>query len=65
MPLSSEIGRSLAYLRKRYKVSERDLVALAKKLQKSEENEESWEQITQNYIKQRKIHAINRKRAKN
>jgi len=44
----------LTYLRKRYKVSESDLVALAKKLQKSEENEESWEQITRNYIKQRK-----------
>ena len=55
MPLNSEIARSLAYLRKRYKVSERDLVALAKKLQKSEENEESWEEITQNYLKQRKI----------
>jgi hypothetical protein len=62
MPLSSEIARSLTYLRKRYKVSERDLVALAKKLQKSEENEESWEQITQNYLKQRKIRAANRKR---
>jgi hypothetical protein len=62
MPLSSEIARSLGYLRKRYKVSERDLVALAKKLQKSEENEESWEQITQNYLKQRKIRAANRER---
>ena len=57
MPLSSEIARSLTYLRRKYKVSERDLVALAKKLQKSEENEESWEQITQNYLKQRKIRA--------
>ena len=57
MPLSNEIARSLTYLRKKYKVSERDLVALAKKLQKSEENEESWEQITQNYLKQRKIRA--------
>ena len=60
MPLNREIASSLTYLRKRYKVSERDLVALAKKLQKSEENEESWEQITQNYLKQRKIRAINR-----
>jgi len=57
MPLSSEIARSLTYLRRKYKVSERDLVALAKKLQKSEENEESWEEITQNYLKQRKIRA--------
>ena len=62
MPLSSEIARSLTYLRKRYRVSEPDLVALAKKLQKSEENEESWEEITQNYLKQRKIRASNRKR---
>jgi hypothetical protein len=62
MPLSQEIARSLTYLRKRYKVSERDLVSLAKKLQKSEENEESWEEITQNYLKQRKIRAANRKR---
>ena len=57
MPHSNEIARSLTYLRKKYKVSERDLVALAKKLQKSEENEESWEEITQNYLKQRKIRA--------
>jgi hypothetical protein len=62
MPLSSEIGKSLRYLRLRYKVSEPDLVALAKRLQKSEENEESWEEITQNYLKQRKIRASNRKR---
>ena len=55
MPLSSEIAKSLAYLRKRYKVSEKDLVSLAKKLSSSEEPEESWEEITQNYLKQRKI----------
>jgi hypothetical protein len=61
MPLSNEIAKSLAYLRKRYKVSEPDLVALARKLTKSEENEESWEEITQNYLKQRKIRAKNRK----
>jgi hypothetical protein len=58
MSLSSEIGRSLAYLRKKYKVSERDLVSLAKKLSQTEEQEESWEEITQNYLKHRK----NRKR---
>jgi len=62
MPLNSEIAKSLTYLRKRYKVSERDLVALAKKLSYEENQEESWENITQNYIKQRKIHAANRKR---
>jgi hypothetical protein len=57
MPLSSEIAKSLGYLRKRYRVSERDLVALAKKLQAEEELEESWEQITQNYLRQRKLRA--------
>lgn len=61
MPLSSELAKSLSYLRKRYKVSERDLVALAKRLQ-NQEYEESWEEITQNYLKQRKYRAINRKR---
>jgi hypothetical protein len=54
MPLSSEVARSLAYLRKRYKISEPDLVALAKKLSNVEKEEESWEEITQNYLKQRK-----------
>jgi hypothetical protein len=58
MPLSSEIAKSLTYLRRKYKVSERDLVALARKLHIQEEPEESWEEITQNYLKQRK----NRKR---
>ncbi len=62
MPLSSEIARSLAYLRKKYRVSEKDLVALAKKLSIAEEPEEGWEEITQNYLKQRKIRAANRKR---
>jgi hypothetical protein len=62
MPLSSEIAKSLGYLRKRYKVSEQDLVALAKKLQKSEENEESWEEITQNYLKKRKQWSKKQKR---
>jgi len=62
MPLSSEIAKSLTYLRKRYKVSEKDLVVLAKKLSQVEEPEESWEQITQNYLNQRKNRAINRKR---
>jgi hypothetical protein len=58
MPLNSEIAKSLRYLRLRYKVSERDLVSLAKKLSNVEEQEESWEEITLNYLKQRK----NRKR---
>jgi hypothetical protein len=58
MPLSSEIAKSLAYLRKRYKVSERDLVSLARKLSNLGEQEESWEEITQNYLKQRKIRKL-------
>jgi hypothetical protein len=62
MPLSNEIARSLTYLRKKYRVSEKDLVALAKKLSTVEESEESWEEITQNYLKQRKSRTVNRKR---
>jgi hypothetical protein len=62
MPLSHEIVKSLTYLRKKYKVSEKDLVVLAKKLSFEEEPEESWEQITQNYLKQRKQRAVNRKK---
>jgi hypothetical protein len=58
MPLSSEIGKSLAYLRRKYKISEKDLVSLAKKLSKGEESEESWEEITQNYLKQRKVRKL-------
>ena len=62
MALNSEVVKALSYLRRRYKVKERDLVALGKKFQTKEEPEESWEEITQNYLKQRKIRAINRKR---
>jgi hypothetical protein len=54
MPLPKEVQQSLSYLRRKYKVSERDLVGLARKLQKEEEPTESWEQITKNYIEQRK-----------
>ena len=61
MPLSNEIAKSLGYLRAKYKVSERDLVSLAKKLTKAEEPEESWEEITQNYLKQRKQRGQRRK----
>jgi hypothetical protein len=53
MPLTNEVAKSLSYLRKRYQVSERDLVALAKELQPQEEPEESWEHIVQNYKQQR------------
>jgi len=60
MPLSREIARSLGYLRAKYKVSEKDLVSLAKKLSQTEDPEQSWEEITQNYLKQRKIRARKR-----
>jgi hypothetical protein len=53
MPLNSEVAKSLNYLRKRYKVSERDLVALAKKLQSGEEPEETWEEITLRTLRNR------------
>ena len=53
MPLPSHIAKPLAYLRKRYQVSERDLVALAKKLYNLEESEQSWEEIVHNYKKGR------------
>lgn len=58
MPLNREIASSLDYLRRRYKVSERDLVAIAKKLQVEQENVESWEEITQKYLKQRKMRTL-------
>ena len=51
---SSEVAKSLQYLRKRYKVSERDLVALARRLQVAEEPEQSWEDLTRDYIRKRK-----------
>jgi hypothetical protein len=53
MALPSDVAKSLSYLRKRYNVSEQDLVNLAKKLQKKEEPEESWEQITVRYLRNR------------
>ena len=53
MALPSEVAKSLSYLRKRYKVSERDLVNLAKKLQVKEEPEESWEEFTQRILRNR------------
>ena len=54
MALNSEIAKSLSYLRRRYKVSERDLVAIAKKLQKHDkEPEVSWEEIVQRSLRNR------------
>jgi hypothetical protein len=54
MPLSSEARKALGFLRNRYKVSEKDLVDIARKLQTEEELEESWEQITQRYLNRRR-----------
>jgi hypothetical protein len=51
--LNSEVRKALGYLRKRYRVSERDLVSLAKRLQSQEEQEEGWEEITKKYLLQR------------
>jgi hypothetical protein len=45
MPLPSNVGKSLTFLRQKYKVSERDLTSLAKKLSITQEPEESWEEI--------------------
>jgi hypothetical protein len=53
MPLSNEVAKSLSYLRRRYKVSERDLTSLAKKLEIRQEPEESWEEITVRYLRNR------------
>ena len=54
MALSNEVTSSLRYLRKRYKVSEPDLVALARKLQSAEEQEESWEDLTRDYLRKKR-----------
>ena len=62
MPLSNEVRSSLKYLRKRYHVSEPDLVALARRLQQGEDpEEESWEALTRDYLR-KKRNAVNRKR---
>jgi hypothetical protein len=53
MALPSEVAKSLSFLRRRYKVSERDLTNLAKKLTVKEEPEESWEEITVRYLRNR------------
>jgi hypothetical protein len=50
-----ETRQALSYLRRKYAVSERDLISLAKKLEQSEEPEEDWEQITRKFLINRKI----------
>jgi hypothetical protein len=53
MALPSNVGKSLTFLRQKYKVSERDLTSLAKKLMITQEPEESWEEITVRYLRNR------------
>ena len=54
MALNSDVSKALSYLRHRYKVKERDLVALAKKFKAAEEPEESWEEIVQRSLRNHK-----------
>jgi hypothetical protein len=60
--LPSEVAKSLTFLRQRYKVSERDLTSLAKKLTIKEEPEESWEEITVRYLRNRQGRFARRKK---
>ena len=54
MPLDKDIAKSLSYLRRKYKVTERDLVSIAKKLHKAgTKPEETWEEITQRTLRNR------------
>lgn len=53
MTLNHDVVKALSYLRKRYKVSERDLMGLAKKFNSGTEPEESWEEITVRYLRDR------------
>lgn len=53
MPLNNEVAKSLTFLRQKYKVSERDLVNLAKKLNAVREPEESWEEIVLRTLRNR------------
>ena len=55
MPVGHELASALHYLRQRYRVSEKDLLAIAKKLEKEEDFEESWDDILQKTLKRRKI----------
>jgi hypothetical protein len=63
MPLSNEVAKSLTYLRRRYKVSERDLTSLAKKLEVRQEPEESWEEIVIRSLRNRQGRFTRQKRA--
>jgi hypothetical protein len=54
MPLGADLAKSLTYLRQKYKVSERDLIALAKRLQQAQEPEDNFEENLQKYLAQRR-----------
>jgi hypothetical protein len=61
--LPSDVAKSLTFLRRKYRVSERDLMSLAKKLTVTEEPEESWEQLTVRYLRNRQGRFARAKRA--
>jgi hypothetical protein len=61
--LPPDLARSLSYLRKQYSVSEQDLVALAKTLHKHDvQPEETWEEMTVRYLRNRQGRFTKRKR---
>ena len=53
MPLPTEVAKSLSFLRRKYNVKERDLMALAKKLTITEEPGTSWEEIVHRTLRNR------------
>ena len=54
MILNRDVSKALSYLRKRYKVKDRDLVALAKKFRSAEEPGETWEEIVQRSLRNKR-----------
>jgi hypothetical protein len=64
MALNSDVGKALNYLRHRYKVKERDLVALAKKFKSAEEPEVSWEEIVQRSLRNKQTGRFTKARRK-
>jgi len=64
MALNSEVAKALSYLRRRYRVKERDLVALGKKFQTKEEPEESWEEIVQRSLRNKQTGRFTRQKGR-
>jgi hypothetical protein len=65
MPLNHGVAKTLSFLRKKYNVKERDLVAIAKKFESASEPEETWEDIMIRTMRNRKgrfVRAPHRKR---